>query len=165
MKQVAAFLLLSFFISSNLFAQDIKIPELPETKDEFIKSEPDFINVANWLENKQVGPDMQKRTLANAYVIAWLTNSPTVTVTVREKILKGFDKNAQLLSVFMGGYAKYCLMNNYSKDELKCNVAGLRSVINCYNLGGDLKKDKALLKIIGQDKEGKLEDWVKEAMQ
>jgi hypothetical protein len=79
-------------------------------------------------------------------------------------IMKGFDKNAQLLAVFMGGYARYCLQNNYSKDELKCNMAGIRAVINCYNLGGDLKKDKAILKIIDKDKDGKLEEWVQEAM-
>lgn len=164
MKQLFSILFCSLLISLNAKAQDIKISKLPENKDEFIKSEPDFINAVSWLENNQVGNDMEKRTLVNAYVIAWITNSPTVTVEVREKILKGFDKNAQLLAVFLGGYSKYCLQNNYSKDELKCNTAGMKAVINCYNLGGDLKKDKTLLKIIDQDKEGKLEDWVKDAM-
>ena len=32
------------------------------------------------------------------------------------------------------------------------------------NLGGDIKKDKALSKLIDADKEGKLEDWVRDAL-
>ena len=64
----------------------------------------------------------------------------------------------------MAGYTRYCLENNYSKDQLQSNIAGFKSVINCYNLGGDVKTDKALNKLIDASKEGKLEDWVKEVM-
>lgn len=104
------------------------------------------------------------RTKANAYIIAWLTNSPTVTIELRASIVKPLEKNNHLLSVYMAGYARYCLENNYSTDKLKCNTAGLKSAIKCYNLGGDVKKDKALSKLIDADKEGKLEDWVREMM-
>ncbi|MEI9943020.1 MAG: hypothetical protein WDN26_02255 [Chitinophagaceae bacterium] len=40
----------------------------------------------------------------------------------------------------------------------------MKSAVNCANLGCDIKKDKALTKVIDADKEGKLEEWVKEAM-
>ncbi|MEI9943019.1 MAG: hypothetical protein WDN26_02250 [Chitinophagaceae bacterium] len=40
----------------------------------------------------------------NAWVIAWLTNSPTVTIEVQSAIIKPFSKNSQLLSVYMAGY-------------------------------------------------------------
>ena len=66
--------------------------------------------------------------------------------------------------VYMGGFARYVLENKYSTDSLQANVAGVKSVIACYNLGGDLKKNKDLAKVIDVDKEGKLEDWVREAM-
>jgi len=156
------FLLLLSFISS---AQDFEVPkDPPSTKEEFVKSEKDIINAARWLEGTPIGTQMDKRTKVNAYVIAWITNSPTVTVEVRSSILKLFDKNPQLLAVFMAGYTRYCLENNYSTDALKANTAGIKSVINCYNLGGDVKKDKALSKAIDADKGGKLEDWVKDAM-
>ena len=166
MKYISFTLLFFFaaFSSLKLAAQDFSIPALPATKEEFIKSEPDFINAVNWLEKTVITSDVKNRTLVNAYVTAWVINSPTVTIEMRSSILKGFDKNAQLLPVFLGGYSRHCLQNNYSKDELKCTTAAMKAVINCYNLGGDLKKDKALLKIIDLDKEGKLEDWVKEAI-
>ena len=161
---VSLLFLISAFISLPVKAQDFIIPDLPSTKEEFIKSEPDFIKAANWLEKTTITSETKNRTLVNAYVTAWVINSPTVTIEMRSSILKAFDKNAQLLPVFLAGYSRYCLQNNYSKDELKCNVAGLKAVINCYNLGGELKKDKALLKVIDKDNEGKLEEWVQDAM-
>lgn len=157
------FVLVTLF-SFHLQAQDFDPGDLPSTKEEFIKTEKDLINAAKWLENTPVGTQMDKRKRVNAYAIAWIINSPTVTVEVRSSILKLFDKNPQLNAVYLAGYARYCLENNYSKDQLKANMGGIKAVINCYNLGGDVKKDKTLTKVIEKDKEGKLEEWVQEAM-
>lgn len=98
-------------------------------------------------------------------MIAWVVNSPTVSINLRASVIKLFDKNPQLNAVYLAGYARYCLENNHSKDELQANITAIKAAINCYNLGGDIKKDKALTKVIDKDKEGKLEDWVKEAME
>ena len=156
-------LLLSLtFISS---AQDFQVPaDLPSTKEDFIKSEPDFIAAAKWLESTAIANDMDKRTKVNAWVIAWISNSPTVTIEIRGAMIKPFDKNPQLLSVYMAGFTRYSLENNYSKDELLCNIAAMKSVVKCCNLGGEIKKDKNLTKLLDADKEGKLEDWIKEAL-
>ncbi|MGC4099800.1 hypothetical protein [Ferruginibacter sp.] len=152
-------------LSTAAMAQNApKVPELPATKEEFVKSEKDFISIAKWLESTAIGIEAGNRKLLNAWTMAWLTNSPTVTITVRASILKLFDKNPELMMVYMGGYARYCLENSYSKDELKCNIAGIKAAINCYNLGGEIKKDKALAKVIEKDGEGKLEEWVTDAM-
>jgi hypothetical protein len=161
LKSMLAF---SLLLSLHTTAQDLQLPKLPETKEEFINSEKDFITAEKWLETTPVGTNMDYRKLADAWVIAWLINSPTVTVGVRASIMKAFDKNKQLTGLFMAGYGRYCLENNYSKEELKGATAGLKAVFNCYLLGGDIKKDKGLEKLIEQDKDGKLEDWVKEAM-
>jgi hypothetical protein len=154
---------LSFSMLSS--AQDFEVPaSVPSTKEEFASSEKDMIAAAKWLETTPVGTDMDKRAKVNTYVIAWITSSPTVTVEMRESIIKPFGKNPQLLGVYMAGYSRYCLENNYSKDQLQCNIAALKSAINCCNLGGDIKKDKALSKLIDADKAGKLEDWVRDSL-
>jgi hypothetical protein len=140
------------------------VPALPSTKEEFIKSEKDFLAVVTWLGSTPLGTETDNRKLLNVWTMTWLTNSPTVTVSVRASILKLFDKNPDLMMVYMGGYARYCLENNYSNDELKSNVAGIKAAIACYNLGGEVKKDKSLIKVIETDKEGKLEEWVTDAM-
>ncbi|MEI9810930.1 MAG: hypothetical protein WDO16_25310 [Bacteroidota bacterium] len=64
-----------------------------------------------------------------------------------------------------GGLWRYSLENNYSKDDVKCNVSGIKAAIACYNLGGDIKNEKLLAKVIEKDKEGKLEEWVKDALE
>jgi len=161
LSTLLGFMLMSFIAA----AQNFEVPaNLPSTKEEFVKSEPDFIAAAKWLESIPLGTQEVKRRKMNAWVIAWITNSPTVTVEIRSFVGKLYDKNTQLLMVFMAGYSRYCLENNYSSDQLKANTAGVKSVITCYNLGGDVKKNKTLPAAIDADKEGKLEDWVREAM-
>ena len=155
---------LILLFSSVVIAQDFKVPELPTTKDEFVKSEKDFIAATKWLESTALSKDHAARKKVNAWVIVWITNSPTVTETMYAGIIKPFDKNPDLLAVFMAGYGRYILENNYDGDAFKGNLAGIKAVINCVNLGGDLKKDKNLTKLLDADKAGKLEDWVKEAM-
>lgn len=166
MKSIVTMAVLcGLLLSVSAKAQDMEVPgTLPTTKEEFVKSEPDFIKAALWLEKTPIGTSTDKRKQMNGWVLAWITNSPTVTITVLAPLLKPFEKNPDLMIVFMGGYARYVLQNNYSKDELKCNTAGMKSAVNCFNLGGDLKKDKNLSKVADEDKDGKLEKWVEEAM-
>src|SRR5688500_9219291 len=98
-------LLLFSFVST---AQEFEIPrDLPSTKDEFIKSEKDMINASKWLESTPVGTQMDKRLKVNAWVVAWITNSPKFTVEVRESILKLFGKNSELMILFMAGYTRF----------------------------------------------------------
>jgi hypothetical protein len=160
------FLLLSLIsVAQDPITIGFEVPDYqPATKDEFVKSEPDFINAAKWLESTPIGTQMDKRKKMNAWVLVWITNSPTVSIEIRASVIKPFEKNPELTLLYMAGYARYCLENSYSTDKLKCNTAGIKSAINCYNLGGDIKKDKAIIKLIDADKEGKLEDEVKEAM-
>ncbi len=165
MKFSTALFVFCLLLSIVSSAQDFEVPQsLPSTKGEFINTEKEVIAAAKWLETTPVETNMDKRIKVNAWVLAWITNSPTVTVNMRSSIVKLFDKNPQLMLVYMAGYTKYCLENNYSKDELQSNIAGIKSAIACYNLGGDVKKDKALSKVIDADKEGKLEELIKEAM-
>jgi len=166
MKLLSSILTVSIMLFTlAVNAQDFQVPETqPSTKDEFVKSEKDFIAAAKWLETTPLGKENATRKKINAWIIVWITNSPTVTETVYAGIIKPFDKNSDLLGVFMAGYARYILENKYDGDAFKGNLAGIRSVVNCVNLGGDIKKDKNLTKLMDADKDGKLEDWVKEMM-
>ena len=153
------------FLFANLIAtaQDFTVPQLPTNKEEFIKSEPDIIAAAKWLEANPIGTQKEKTIQVNVYVMKWITTSPTVNIEIDADFTnKLFDNNNQLLLMFMAGYIRYSLENNYSKDKLKCYTAGIKSAINNYALGGDIKKNKLLSKAIDADKEGKLEEWVGE---
>lgn len=142
-------------------AQDLEgLRPLPTTKEEFIKSEPSVISVIDWLENNALGKESDKRTALNAVFMAWLTNAPTVTVELNSNVAPLSKKNPDLLMVFMGGWTRYALQNNYSKDPVKCNLAGIRSVLHTYKLGEGAKKDKNIDKLVELDEKNELEAWV-----
>ena len=160
------FLLIALItIAFNSFSQEEKLLNtVPTSPEGFKSSEARFINTVNWLENTPLEKDDDKRKKESALVLAWITNSPTVTIEVHSNIINSFDKNGDLLLVYMGGWAKYSLENSYSEDKIKGNLAGIRSAIKLYKLGGDIKKDKLMEKLISLDEKNELEGWIKEQL-
>jgi hypothetical protein len=145
------------------FGQEL-LSELPTTKEDFIASEKKVIATIDWIEATPFDKEEEKRTKQKALLIAWITNSPTVTVEINSRMLTFHKKNADLLVIFMGGWTKYCLQNNYSKDIVQSSLAGIRSAIKVYkNLS--LKKDKNMEKLIGLEDKGDLEKWVTEKLE
>jgi hypothetical protein len=155
---------LALLLTTTAFAQEFEVPENVklDTKDDHTKYEQDIIKAAKWLESTPINKKDDKRIQVNAFVMMWLTGSPTVTVNVRPLVMKLSDKNPNLMLIFMAGYARWVLENNYDKDEHKGYLAGVKSMINTYNLGGDVKKNKDLQKAIDADKAGTLDAWLKE---
>lgn len=148
--------------AEQCFGQKL-LEELPETKEEFIASEKQVLATIKWLETTPFDQNQEKRTMQKELLFTWLTNSPTVTIALNAEILTFNKKNPDLLLIFMGGWARYSLENDYSEDILQGNIAGLKSVIQVYqNLS--LKKDKEVEKLIALDSKGELEKWVKEKM-
>jgi hypothetical protein len=153
-------------LSINSYSQqDGLLTSLPTTKEEFAKSEKAVINTINWLENTPVNQDIDKRKKTNALVIAWITNSPTVTIEINMNTLPFTKKNTELLMSFMGGWTKYCLENSYSEDKIKGNLAGIKSAIKVYKMGNGLKSDKSMDKLIALDEKGELEKWIKDQLE
>lgn len=164
MKKLISFSLLFFLlITSSLCLTQNLLSELPTTNEEFIESEEQVLATINWLETTPFDEQEDKREKQKALLFAWLTNSPTVTLELNADVLTFTKKNPDLIIIFMGGWTKYSLENNYSKDNVQGSLAGLKSVIKVYkNLS--LKKDKEVEKLIELDNNGELENWVKEIM-
>ncbi len=93
-------------------------------------------------------------------LLAWISNSPTVTVELNEKMMPFTKKNAELLMTYLGGWTKYSLENAYSKDIAKGSLAGIQAAIRMYKKGNGLKKDKSMEKLIKLDDKKELEQWV-----
>ena len=70
--------------------------------------------------------------------------------------------NTNLLLVFMCGWTKYSINNSYSNDQLKCNMAGLESLINSYQKCKGIIKDDKVDILLKLKKDNKLESWLKE---
>ena len=164
LKKITAFLFVVFMLTMThkSFAQDL-LSELPETKEQFIASEKNVLATIEWLETTPFDKDQEKRTVQKALLVAWLTNSPTVTLEVNASVLTFTKKNPDLMITFMGGWTRYALKNNYSTDNVQGSLAGIKSAIKVYkNLS--LEKDKQMEKLIELDTKGELEAWVKNQM-
>ncbi len=150
--------------STSTFAQEFTVPDIDDFKSEadYAKYEKEVIACANWLENTPLNQDRDKRAKANAFMIKWISGSPTVSIGIDEMVTKLADKNEQLLVLFMSGWTRYALENNYSKDNKRGYLEGLKSVVNVYKKGVDIKKDKDVEKFVELSDKGELEAWVKE---
>ena len=156
----ASLLCFAFFQTTN--AQEL-LSELPSTKEEFISSEKKVLATIDWLENTPMNQEQDKRKVQNALLIAWLTNSPTVTLEINADILTFTKKNPELIVIFMGGWTRYSLLNDYSSDTVNGSIAGIKSAIKVYKTGF-LKKDKEMEKLIQKDENNELENWAKKAL-
>jgi hypothetical protein len=167
MKTIKHALVLFLFIGiySNSFAQDSDLLDsLPTTKEEFIKSEKKVLATISWLENTPLDQDAEKHQIQYALLTGWITNSPTVTLTVNANVLTFTKKNSQLIMYFMAGWTKYSLENNYSKDDAKGSIAGVRCALRIYKKGIGLKKDREMEKLVQLEDKGELEKWVNDAL-
>ena len=153
-------------VATSVTAQtnDLLSSPLPQTKEEFTKSEPNVINTVNYLEVTPIDKQGDQWRAQAALLTAWLTNSPEVNIDLNANVVTFAKKNPELMIVFMGGWTKYALQNNYSIDKVQCSMAGIRSGIKVYKAGNGLKKDKEMEKLIALDDKGGLEDWVKERL-
>jgi hypothetical protein len=133
---------------------------LPATKEEFRASESRVINTVNYLETTPIDKQGDAWRIQARLLMAWLTNSPEVTIDINAKTVSFAKKNPELMMVFMGGWTRYVLQNGYSKDMIQGNLAGIKSAIKVYKLGNGLKKDKEMDRLIKLDDSAGLEAWI-----
>jgi len=167
MKTIKRVLVLFLFTAlySTSFAQDSELLDsLPTTKEGFIKSEKQVLGTINWLETTPLDQEDKKHRQQYAYMTAWLINSPTVSIMVNSNVLGFTKKNNDLNMFFLAGWTKYQLENNYSRDELQGNLAGLRCAIRMYKKGAGVKNDKVMENLVQLEDKGELEKWTKEQL-
>ena len=161
---VLAFLLVSF---QFVFAQEFEVPKgyKFKKKEDYIRYEKDIISCINWLESTPFDLSDKKRKKAAQFLLDWLNDNPKIKKFEPSAEMQVFnDKNEELLVIFMGGWAKFCLEHpEQADDKLQTNMAGMLSVIKVYKLskGNGLKKDKDIETLIKMWEKGELEDWVK----
>ncbi|HZX57597.1 MAG TPA: hypothetical protein VFE54_02685 [Mucilaginibacter sp.] len=153
-------LLATTFIAS---AQTSPVPEhyVFSAKEDYAKYNDNIIKTIDWLQQSPWSQPLDNRKPANAFLMAWLTGTPDVSISIGSSLTKLVDKNPEMLIIFMGGYTKYALQhkNDFNKDL--ANAAGLRAMIDKYTNDPARKKDSAMEKLIKIDKDGKLDEWAK----
>lgn len=151
-----------FLISIQSFSQEFEVPRGYEfnKKEDYYTYEKDVIDGVNWLVNTPVNTNTAKRKEVNAFLMKWLTGSPSVTIELSQEIVTFMDCS-DCLMVFLGGWARYSLETNDKANKLKGNLAGIESVIEFYKKNQEsLGKNKAIQKYMKLQEKNKLEKYV-----
>lgn len=151
----------------SAYGQEYMVPKNVkfENKEDYAAYEPQVKETINWLLATSLGKEANKRTEANAFLMMWLTGTPNVSVNVNTDILPFIKKSPELLLPFIAGCVKYSLENNYSKDDILLNKAGIETVIAFYrNNRGYLKKDDSIEKYEKLVEKGKLEEDIRKKL-
>jgi hypothetical protein len=162
MRKLLFIALLSLLaVSKGAQAQSYEVPKdyTLKAKEDYTKYEQDVINTVDWLQQTSWGDQPDKRKEAAAFLVAWITGSPTVTISVGSPLVKMCDKNPELMITFMGGFTKYALQHKDTPNTNAANVAGLKALIAKYQMEKNHKKESAVEKLIKIDQDGKLEEW------
>jgi hypothetical protein len=129
--------------------------------DGFKNYEITIIECVNWLENVPLDQEDDKRAKAVNFLNAWLDGSPDVKIELNDKIMIFSEKNPILTDAFKGGWARLVIKDpERAKDLMGCNLAGIISAMNVYQLRGR-KKDKEMENLLKLMKKNELSGWVK----
>ena len=154
-----------FLACISLHAQEFVVPKnyVLKRASDFKKYEADVIACINWLENTPLNEEVKKRKEANAFFLEWIVGNKSVSISIDADILSKYtDKNSDFLTFFMGGWTRYSLENNYSKDKQQGYYEGLKSIVNIYKKGIGVKKDEDVDELVEMYENGELEEWIKD---
>ncbi|MFV0537212.1 MAG: hypothetical protein ACK5M3_07550 [Dysgonomonas sp.] len=167
MKKMILLALLVVFTFS-LYGQEYMVPKNVkfENKEDYATYEPQVKEIIDWLLATSLGKEPNKRTEANAFLMMWLTGTPNVTINVNTDLLPFVNKSPELLMPFIAGCVRYSLENDYSKDDIQINKAGIETIVAFYrNNRGYLKKDDSIEKYEKLIEKGKLEEDIKKRIE
>jgi hypothetical protein len=164
MKKPFLFMLSTLLFSTCLFSQDFEVPVnyKLEAKEDYTPYEKDIIAAAKWLETVSFNSESDKQSEVAAFVIKWISGSPTVNVEIHPVVMDLESKNKGMLVLYMAACARYSLENNYSKDMKAQQKAAILSMINAYKTANGIKKDKKMDKLVKASDDGKLDEWLQQ---
>jgi hypothetical protein len=117
------------FVSTSLLAQEIQIPSnlKLEKAEDYKETEQLVLTSIEWLLKTPLSENSSKRKEVNAFLVKWMSGSPTVSIELVSGIVPLDCPDCIIL--FMSGWTKYSLENNYSKNKVECAVAGAENAI------------------------------------
>lgn len=165
MKKVIA---LSAFIMVVLGtqAQEFNVPkdyQLVKAED-YAPYEQDVVNGINWLLETPVDEQLSKRKEVNAFILKWISGSPTVHIEIHPEIVNFANSSPDLLMTFLSGWTKYSIETKDYDNKLAGNLAGLQATIDFYQKN-KLPKDKNIEDFIKLQKKDRLKSFIERRIQ
>jgi len=155
----------SLLVAVPAVAQDFKPPQdyVLKKASDYEKYEDQVVRCIDYLHSTSPNEGGEIKAQTIEFLLAWIQGAPDVTITVDARGMPYLKKNPFLLIVFMTGWTKYAIENEY-KGTFKGHLAGLQSVTKYYKKFKEngLKKDKKLEKLLVLEEKGELKQWLHE---
>jgi len=158
-------LLFVLFLSFGLTAQEFNVPDNAsyDSDTDYTSQEQNVLSAINWLMVTPVSEQQVKRKSVNAFLMQWMTGSPTVTIEITQAVAP-FMECADCLMAFLSGWTKYSLENAYSKDRVAGALAGVNHTIAFYEANKkSLGTNSEIEKLIRKKEKGDLKSHIKAA--
>lgn len=156
-------ILILCFTLNGVWAQStFQLPENIEfkTPEDYTKYESTFVEAAKWLEDTDLDKEQDKRKKINAFIIQYLTGSPSISIEISTNHTKLSEGNEQFLLIYMAGFGKSAIENNKDKSKKYTFVkAGINSILKVYKKGIAVKKNSELNKLAKMD-DAKLDKYI-----
>ena len=111
-----------------------------------------------WLINTPLDEHVHKRNEVNAFVMLWLSGSPTITLEIDSKATPFIHEDETLIFPFIHGMALYQLGHPECTDRAKLHAEGLRTVNKASKQSRCVKSSKSLKAISKAAKKKRLSD-------
>ncbi|WP_375561414.1 hypothetical protein ACE193_02345 [Bernardetia sp. OM2101] len=177
MKKIIVSLLFFFCVSSFVQAQTLTDKTF-QTKEDYYEHQPQVEKgLKDWFTYNPLEKDnttIQLRNILQAYLMAWITGAPHVTLAIDGKIEgemlsdKRFEYTQDLLLAMMFAKTTYLLENKEAKStDFETNLAGVKGMLLIYKKIKEQTKNKkkyrtdSLDNYLEWEKQGKLEDQIK----
>lgn len=170
MRYALIILSLVFLPEDILHAQVGKCPQLPLTYDwvtpaDYEKDTELVKQTLRWLCRTPLRAELQKQSLANAYVMEWLAGTPSITLEVETKYLPFVEDHPELLFTFIHGMAYYCLNHPETKNQVRLYLEGFKVVANLAAQSKELSKSPSLKSLLKAAKKNVLKEYTMEIIE
>jgi len=132
-----------------------------DTPEDYAMYEQQVINGFDYLLKSPMNVEPQKRKEVSAFIMKWVTGSPTVTIELSQELVPYMDCPDCLL-IFMGGWTKYAIESKKYDDKVGASLAGTESVIEFYLANKkELGRNKSIDKFVKLQREKKLRAFIR----
>lgn len=142
-------------------AQDLTIPEKfePANASDYKEYEEDVLECIHWLKDTPIQESRETRKLANAFLLQWISGSPSVHIELREQVMSLVENNPDLLAIYLGGWTEYTLVSREIVPALEGHLKGMEAAVEFYEKNkATLKRDKGMEKLIKLKEKGKMNE-------
>jgi hypothetical protein len=149
-------------VNTAVYGQRFEVPINVSYKNaaDYKLYERQVIAAIDWLEATPFDVEIEKRQQASSFITKWVQNTPSLSVLIMPYIDDLSKENPQLMSIFLGGWARYALKHPKERSERILNISGIQTVIRAYKKGG--LKDPKVDGLVVLQNQGKLENWISE---